>query len=376
MRWLIALAGALWIAVIVWDTFEALVLPRRVTRRFRTTRMFFRTTWWIWSAVARRMRASGRRETYLSFYGPLSLLLLFAAWAASLIVAFAMVQFGLGTRLSVPGGGAFVHHVYMSGETFFTLGLGDVTPLSVVGRIVLVIEAGMGFGFLALVIGYMPVLYQSFSRRETEITLLDARAGSPPSAEELLRGHGEDLDQLTELLREWERWSADVLESHLSYPALAYFRSQHRNESWLAALTAILDTSAFVIVGLEGWCVRQAELTFAMARHATVDLSQVFNTPPQPADERLSPVQLAALQGRLASGGMKLRERPDFEERLRELRRTYEPYVTALARYLAVPLPPWVREVERPDNWQTSAWDRVVRLPARKEPPPITEAHF
>src|SRR5216110_1281844 len=204
---------------------------------------------------------------------------------------------------------------------------------------------------------------------------------SMPSASELLWRHRDDpgTAALTELLRDWERWAADVLESHLSYPPLAYFRSQHYNESWLAALTTILYTSAVVMIGLDGWCARQAELTFAMARHAVVDLAQVFSTPPQQgggdAAERLSAAQVTRLRARLAGGGLRLRERPDFEERLTELRSMYEPYVAALARYLAVPLPPWVREVARPDNWQTSAWDRVVRLPARKEPP-ITEAHF
>src|SRR2546427_173974 len=135
--------------------------------------------------------------------------------------------------------------------------------------------------FLALVIGYFPVIYQAFSRREMAISLLDARAGSPPTAGELLWRYRWDKsgDALAELLREWERWSADVLESHLSYPALAYFRSQHYNQSWLGALTTILDVSALVMVGLEGGCVEQARLTFAMARHAGVDLAQVFNTP-------------------------------------------------------------------------------------------------
>src|SRR5205809_919826 len=217
----IAAAGALWIAVIMWDAFEAIVLPRRVTRRLRPARMFYRVTWRVWSAVVLRMRPGGRRETFLSFYGPLSLLVLLAAWAASLVTAFAMVQAGIGTRLNVEGDGAFLDHLYMSGETFFTLGLGDVTPMSRAGRAVMVIEAGVGFGFLALVIGYLPVLYQSFSRRELNITLLDARAGSPPSAEELLRGFGADHEELTELLAEWERWSAEVLESHLSYPGLS-----------------------------------------------------------------------------------------------------------------------------------------------------------
>src|SRR3989475_3146426 len=173
---LIAAAGALWVVVIVWDAFEALVLPRRVTRRLRPTRMFYRVTWQVWSAVARRMRPGGRRETYLSFFGPLSLLVLLAAWAASLVAGFALLQTGLGASLNVPGGGSFADHLYLSGETFFTLGLGDITPVSRAGRVLVVIEAGIGFAFLALVIGYLPVLYQSFSRREVNITLLDARA--------------------------------------------------------------------------------------------------------------------------------------------------------------------------------------------------------
>src|SRR5262245_38395004 len=188
MGWLIAAAGIVSIIVIVWDAFEAIVLPRRVTRRLRPTRMFYRVTWRVWSGVARRMRIGGRRETYLSFFGPLSLLVLLAAWAASLVVGFALLQTGLGASLNVPGGGSFIDHVYLSGETFFTLGLGDIAPVSRLGRALVVIEAGTGFAFLALVIGYLPVLYQSFSRREVSITLLDACAGLSASAEGLLRG--------------------------------------------------------------------------------------------------------------------------------------------------------------------------------------------
>src|SRR5437879_13114046 len=277
---LVAAVGALWIAVIMWDAFEAIVLPRRVTRRLRPARMFYRMTGRVWSAVPRRMRPGGRRETFLSFSGPLSLLVLLAAWAASLVTAFAMVQAGIGTRLNVEGNGAFLDHLYLSGETFFTLGLGDVTPVTRVGRALVVIEAGVGFAFLALVIGYLPVLYQSFSRREVNITLLDARAGSPPSAEELLRGEWPDQEALTVLLREWERWSAEVLESHLSYPVLSYYRSQHDNQSWLAALTTILDAGTLMIVGIPGPGARQARLTVAMARHAVVDLTQVLGCPP------------------------------------------------------------------------------------------------
>jgi len=378
MRWLSGLAGAVLLALVLWDAFETIILPRRVSGRIRITKLFYRTTWIPWRGTARFL-SGRRRDAFLSFFGPLSLIVLLALWAVGIVVSFGLLQWAAGSSLAVAGGvPSFATDLYMSGTTFVTLGLGDVAPRSAVAKALTAVEAGMGFAFLAVVIGYFPVIYQAFSRREVAISLLDARAGSPPSASELLWRHRADPGSaaLTDLLRDWERWAADVLESHLSYPPLAYFRSQHYNESWLAALTTILDTSAVVMTGLEGWCARQAELTFAMARHAVVDLAQVFSTPPERTVERLTSAQLTKLRERLAVGGLKLRARPDFEERLTELRRMYEPYVDSLARYLAVPLPPWVREVERPDNWQTSAWDRVVKLPARGPAAGEEEEHF
>ena len=371
MRWITGVAGTVLLAVVLWDAFETIILPRRVSGRIRLTKLFYRLTWAPWRATARLLMGR-RREAFLSFYGPLSLIALLALWAAGSVFAFGLLQWAAGSAMTIAGvGGAggggtgFWSDLYMSGTTFFTLGLGDVVPRSALAKTLTVVEAGTGFAFLAAVIGYFPVIYQAFSRREVAISLLDARAGSPPSAAELLWRHRADpgAAALAELLKEWERWAADVLESHLSYPPLGYFRSQHYNESWVAALTTILDASALVIVGLEGWCVRQAELTFAMARHAVVDLAQVYSTPPRRPEERLVTAQLARLRDRLAGGGLALKARPDFEERLAELRRMYEPYVEALSAYLALPLPPWVRERDRPDNWQTSAWDRVVTLP-------------
>src|SRR5581483_568670 len=242
-------------------------------------------------ARARRLPDGPAREQYLSFFGPLSLIGLIALWAVLLIVGFALLQHGLGTSFSAPQQpvdfGALLYH---SGETFFTLGYGDVAPRDPLGRAVAVAEAGTGFLFLALVIGYVPVFYQAFSRREVSISLLDARAGSPPSGVELLRRCAEErtTQALDELLGEWERWAAEVLESHLSYPLLGYFRSQHDRQSWLAALTAVLDACALILVGIDGASRRRARLTFAMARHAAVDLAQVYyQRPIQPQPDRL-----------------------------------------------------------------------------------------
>jgi hypothetical protein len=312
--------------------------------------------------MIRWLFAGKRRTTYLSFYGPLSLIVLLMLWATGLIIGFGFVHWGSGSIIKSPYGAvSFGTYLYLSGTTFFTLGIGDVVPITTFGRGLVAFEAGMGFGFLALVIGYLPVLNQSFSRREVNISLLDARAGSPPTAGELLRRHSHDrgMEDLRQLFHEWERWSADLLESHLSYPVLAYFRSQHDNLSWLEALTAILDASAFVTVAVEGPCERQAELTFAITRHAIVDLAQIFNCRPhRPRQDRLPSDKLDALLSTLSAAGMKLREGRAVEQKLLELRQMYEPYAYSLSQHMHIPIPPWVSESRHADDWQTSAWGR------------------
>jgi Ion channel len=356
---LATLAGIALIALVLRDAFETIILPRRVRRIFQLTSIFYRTTWKIWRGIATRM--SGKyRENSLSWYGPFSLLMLLTVWALTIVLAFGLLHYGAGSALKMDGGTpGFLDDLYLSGTTFFTLGMGDVVPRVATAKFIAVFEAGLGFAFLAIIIGYLPVIYQAFSRREIAISMLDARAGSPPSAGELLARHqaqGRNQEDLVHLLAEWERWSAEVLESHLSYPVLAYFRSQHGNQSWLAALTTILDTSALVIVGFDGWCMRQAHLTFAMARHAVVDLAQVFSVaPPGGPVDRLADEQFNQLIARLEAAGLTF-EDGDVRDRLIEHRAMYEPYVAALSAHLALPLPEWNRTVDRPDNWEGAPW--------------------
>jgi hypothetical protein len=358
MSILIGALGVALVLVVLGDAFETIVLPRRVTRRMSLARLFYRTTWLSWLWAVRKTFSGRRQETYLSFYGPLSLLVLLILWATWLIIGLALVHWASGSIIRTPEGtGHFGAYLYLSGTTFFTLGMGDVIPVSTLGRALNAFEAGMGFGFLALVIGYLPVLNQSFSRREVNISLLDARAGSPPTAGEMLvrHSHGRGMEELQQLLHEWEHWAADLLESHLSYPVLGYFRSQHDNQSWLGALTAILDASAFSIVVLEGPCERQAELTFAITRHAIEDLAQIFDCPPrEPERDRLSPAELTSLRATLAEAGLMLREGGEVDRKLLELRRTYEPYACALSDYLHISIPPWIPGSTPIHFWQTS----------------------
>ena len=379
MRPVATVFSVLLILAILLDAFEVVVLPRRVTRRIRFARAFYRSTWIPSAALARRISSNRRRETFLAFFGPLSLILLLMVWAVGLIIGFAALHWSLESPLNGTASSAsFTTYAYFSGTTFFTLGYGDVTPQAPLGRGLAVLEGGIGFGFLALIIGYLPVIYQAFSRREASISLLDARAGSPPSAAEMLRRHGQSIQELDQLLRDWERWAADLLESHLSYPVLCYYRSQHNNQSWLTALTAVLDASALVMVGMEGAPKRQAQLTFAMARHAAVDLAQIFNTPPrEPFPDRLPPDELQRLRAVLAEAGVKLADGAAADQRLTELRRMYEPFVSPLADFLFIPLPSWMPPNESFDNWQTSRWGRISGLaqetcaPSKEE-----EEHF
>lgn len=362
MSALIAAASVALIGLVLWDAFETVLLPRRVTRHLRLARLYYVNAWTPWAAVARRIRPGKGRNTFLSSFGPLSVIVLIGLWAAGLIAGFGLLQWSLGSRLrgtdERPGLGT---DMYLSGTTFFTLGFGDVTPADPLGRTLAVAEAGLGFGFLAVVISYLPVLYQAFSRREVTISLLDARAGSPPTAAQLLirMARGRKGAALDRFLEEGERWAAELLESHVSFPMLSYYRSQHDNQSWLAALAAVLDTSALVLTVVDETDPYQAGLTFAMARHVVVDLAQVYLVPPEePSPDRLPEDRLHRLREALGAAGLPLRPKAAADLRLAELRETYEPFLVALSRHFLLDLPPVLPDSAPVDNWQTSAWMR------------------
>jgi Ion channel len=373
-------AGVAIFLIVVWDAFESIILPRRVTRKFRLTRLFYRVTWRAAKLLGNLCPSRKARETFLGFYGPSSLLLLIAVWAVGLVIGFGLMQYGAGSAVNASGlEPSFGTDIYLSGTTFFTLGLGDVVPRSGLARSLVVVEAGFGFGFLAAIIGYLPFIYGSFSKREVDISLLDSRAGTPPTAGELLRRHSYEGGQeaLHELLKDWELWSAELMESHLSYPVLAFFRSQHDNQSWIASLAAILDACALLKVGIEGACQRQADLTFAIARHAVVDLSQVFGTAPRPLpNDRLPQEDLRRIRETLAEHGLRLNESEEAAQKLTKFRSMYEPYVYALAAYLNHTLPPWIPHTKGKDNWQTTAWGEAAGLVVKKPEAVTVDDHF
>jgi hypothetical protein len=380
MKLLIAIAGLFILFATLWEAFETIILPRRVTRPVRLVRIFYRLTWKFWAAVNRLIRSKKVRDAQLSYYGPLSLLALFATWAILLVLAFAMLHWAAGSAINSPGETpTFRTDFYLSGTTFFTLGLGDVTPRTTLAKAITVTEGGTGFGFLGLMISYLPTLYGAFSQRELNISLLDARAGSPPTAAELLRRHAQfaDSEVLTPYLRDWETWAAQLMESHLSYPVLCYFRSQHDNQSWLAAFTAVLDVSALLIAYGEGTAKWQSQLTFAIARHAVVDLAEVLRVPAsRPAQDRLPPKEVAQVRNLLVECRASTKCGDSGDKKLIELREMYEPYLNGLSLRLLMPLPSWGVGHQFVENWKRSAWGKISSGPTGSGSSSSESSHF
>lgn len=360
MRFLAPILGIAIMLTVLLDAFEAMVLPRRATRKYRLARYYYRVFWYLWLHIADRFKRRGLRQHFLSMFGPLSLLGLFSLWVTSLVLSFALFHWSLGSPMgSERDAPTFGTCAYLSGETFFTLGYGDFSPTAAIGRALSVVEAGMGFGFMAVIIGYLPVLYQAFSRRERTISLLDARAGSPPTAGEMVGrlAKAGSLSQIDNLLWEWESWSADLLESQLSFPVLAFYRSQHDNQSWLACLAAILDTCALLLANVRDINRHQVQITFAMARHAAVDLALIFKTPPRESPpDRLPEECYRALMAGLSESNLRVDASEASAARFKELRAMYEPFIDALAGYFKFDLPPIALAEVPIDNWQRSPW--------------------
>ena len=357
MLLLAGIGGLSLVILVLQDAFEVMLLPRRVNRRWRLTQFYFQHHLVaLGSRGAQFVPADHRRERFLGIYGSLAMTMLFVLWAMTLVVAFGLLQWVAQQTGGAPPTSALSEQIYLSGVTFFTLGYGDVVPHTAAARALAVVEAGVGFGLIAVVIGYLPVLYQLFSRREAQILQLDARAGSPPSATTLLARHAESggLDKIDEILRAWEVWCAELLESHLSYPMLAYYRSQHHDQSWLAALATIMDASTTILVGVEEIKPLQARMTFAMARQVVVEMARSLNIRGQaaPSEPRLTAIEFDTMLAIFETAGLTWNGGEDGHEILLALSASYEPLLQSLAQYLQMPLPPWVTPSDAPDHWE------------------------
>ncbi len=360
LRIVVGLLGGALVALMLAEIFFSFLLPRRVKRDPRIVRSLFRYTWLPWRRLARALPPQAA-DTLLGIYGPFGILLNLVLWVAFMMLGYACLQWAAGSHLgpmrAVVG---FGQDFYFSAATMTTDGPSALTAQTPFARVIQVITAGTGLAVLAIVIGYLPSLYQAFSRREATVSQLDARAGSPPSAGRLvIRSTQRDgWPALNRYLSSWETWVAELMETHLAYPVLGYFRSQHVNQNWLAAMSTVLDTCAFTIAAAPAGTVDAARFTYAIARHAVVDLSYSFHVEPlAPAVDRLPEADLAELLRQLSEAGVEAAtDRATIMTRLERMRGSYEPYINALGVWLELALPPWLAPESPTDNWRTTQW--------------------
>jgi hypothetical protein len=365
-RVVVGIAGGLLVLAMLLEFFVTFLLPRRVKRDPRFARALYRVAWRPWRALAARLPETPQ-DTMLGFFGPLWLIANIAIWSLGIIVGFASLFWAAHSSLSATGAD-FGEYLYYSATAFFSAST-NLDPANGIGRALQISEAACGFGVLFIAIGYLPALYQAFSRREIAVSQLDPRAGSPPTAGTLLLQAGERgrWDELGSYLAEWEAWTAELMETHLAYPVLGYFRSQHLNQNWLASLTAVVDACAFCVASTADEGDDGAILTFAIGRHALADLAHVFRVRlPEPDHERLTREQFDEVHGRLTSAGVSLVDPDEAWPHLAHLRRAYEPYARGLSAWLALRLPDWMPAGEVEKNWRLAAWQsrrRTSRLP-------------
>jgi hypothetical protein len=333
MRALIAIAGALLIELMLSEFFVTFMLPRRVRRDPWIARGLDWLLWRRWRALARRLE-SASADTLLGFFGPLALLAQLVVWALGLMIGYGLIEWAVA-------GGSFSMRFLTSSGLFLSAG---ASSGSAGVHVVELLEAATGVGVLFIVIGYIPAVYSAFSRRETAVSQLATRAGSPPAAAALLqraaaRGSWRHLERD---LQTWEEWAAELMETHLTYPLLAFYRSQHVNQNWLAALTVIVDVAAFVRATVPDENGDAADITFRIGRHALADLALQFRLEPVPVD-RLSDSDFDDLFAIIDRSELANVDREVARRRLDQYRGEYEPNAQALAEVLALTLPPWFR---------------------------------
>jgi hypothetical protein len=359
MRILVGVLGGALVVLMLFEIFIAFLLPRRVKRDPRIVRSVFVFGWRPWRAMARRLpdRAA---DTMLGVYGPLGLLLNLVLWVLGLMIGYACLEWAVSAHLHGAHVTGFGNDFFFSAASLVSSGTGALSANSTGVRLLQVVDAASGLAVLTIVIGYLPALFQAFSQREATVSQLDARAGSPPAAARLVERSTQrgGWPALSDYLSEWETWVAELMETHLAYPVLAFFRSQHVNQSWLAALCTVLDSCALAIAAAPVGTVDPARFTFAIARHAVADLSYTFHVQPVPPPvDRLGAEDLTQLLAGLREAGIELGAQPaEIEERLLRMRGLYEPYAHALAQALALPLPPWMAPESPSDNWRTTEW--------------------
>lgn len=308
IRVIIGVVGAAIVATTVFSAIRTVVVPRALQVRL--------TAWTFKSLRAIFLRSLGRDIDYeradrrLSFHAPIALMMLPLSWLTFVLVGFAGIYFAMGVRGGATGA------VELSGSSLTTLGF--VQPRNTATAVVSFIEAGLGLFLLALMITYLPAMYQSFSRRELAVASLEIGAGSPPDAITLLTRyhvlHG--LEELDDLWPIWQTWFADIEETHTSLLPLAFFRSPQPNRSWVSAAGCILDAAALRASVVDLHREPHAELCIRAGYLSLRRIADVFDidydADPEPTDKTsIGRHEFDAVCGDLARSGIPLKDDRD-----------------------------------------------------------------
>jgi Ion channel len=333
------------IAVVLYilnDVFQSVVVPRSTPARYRLTRWVVRPGWRLWRRLALRSANTQARERMLGTFAPAVVVVLLAFWLMGLVFGFGLIFTALRQQLE-PLVHDFPTALYFAGTSVLTIGFGDIVPTSGLARVLALVAGGTGLGTIALAISFLFSLYGSFQRREILIVTLDARAGAPPSGVMLLetmRRLRMD-DQFPQLFSDWEKWAAEVLDSHLAYPLLAYFRSSHDNESWVSALGAVLDATTLLLTTVMDGPRGPAKMMFAMGTHLVEDLSRFFRIA-RDHDPGVERYEFDQARERLASAGWSLLGPEESWAAFSRLRAQYAVALNNMAKWWAAPPTQWI----------------------------------
>ena len=353
--------GLVLLAAVSYDLFQSVVLPRPAARKIQLARLLVRPTWRVWRWIFQRGATVERSEARLAVFAPLALIALFAIWGFAIIVAYSLMLDAVRDEFRPPLNDYFTSF-YVSGTTLVPLAYGDFVPEVGLARLLIFVESATGVGVAALAITLLFELYGSFRAREEPVVALDALAGAPPSAVQLLETaaqRGMD-DILKETFDEWRKWSAMVLESHLAYPLLVYFRSSHDNEAWINSFGAVMDAAALIMTSTEDDSRGAAKLMFIVGNHFVEDITWALRlkTTPDPIIERS---EYAAAMVRLKGAGYKVIETDRAWEDFSHFRAKYASTLNLMAQMLAAPPAQWVGDRsylphrQRPSRWRRTA---------------------
>jgi hypothetical protein len=342
-QYLEILAGLVVLLVIMHDLFQAVVLPRpSVYRLPLVSQLLVRQFWKIWRWVGSFRKSVDKREHFLGTFGPAALLMLLGFWSLSLIAGYALVFDGLRDQIE-PHPNGFLTSLYYSATTLLPLSYGDILPAGGAARLATIAESASGVIMIALVISLLFSLYQSFQAREALVVTLDALAGAPPSGVQLLETAAADRmpQRLEVTFDEWRNWAASVLESHLAYPILFYFRSSHDNEAWINSFAAVMDAATLVLSVIEHDSIGAARLMSKIGNHLVEDAVWYFHVPPG-QEVGVERKDFDEAWSRLREAGYSCRDPEAAWEEFSNLRRRYAAPLNHMVRWFAIVPAPWI----------------------------------